>query len=124
MQWKGSFSPRALGLGITLSRPSEPPLLSAAILVSAFDATRTEALGPLLAALPLFAGITFHGNSLFAVFKLRREVRPKGVFLYNCSEPVLESRLARRVGLQSAQHCLRLCYSFGSFFRAGILGCF
>ena len=89
MRWDGSFGPQGAGIGITIARPDKPPILTASIPVTATDATRTEALGPALAALLLSrlppGYIQFEGDSLVVVRLLRQEVRPVDIWLYNCT---------------------------------------
>lgn len=67
----------------------EGRLLTASIPVSADDATRCEALGPVLSALLLarFPGstVTFRGDSATVCKLLRREVVPSDIWLHNCT---------------------------------------
>ena len=46
------------GLGVSLGWPVEPPILRVEVLVRAPDATRVDALGPLLAAFLLTGHLT------------------------------------------------------------------
>ena len=72
VQWDGSHMPCGAVIGLTIRRQNCPPAIAASIPVHARDATRTEALGPpiaalLLSTLPPTSHYHFIGDSRFVV---------------------------------------------------------
>ena len=91
MQWDGSHMPCGAGIGLTIRRQNCPPAITASVPVHARDATRTEALGPpiaalLLSTLPPTSHYHFIGDSRFVVDMFTGRTSPADVFYYHCRE--------------------------------------
>ena len=63
--WDGSYSPSGAGIGVTIGRTKDLPLVHVGVPVVCTDATRTKALSPAFSALLLTSWFTMSMVSFF-----------------------------------------------------------
>ena len=83
--------PYDTGIGLTIRLQNGPTILTASVPVQACDATRTEALEPLIAALmlsilPTMSHYHFIGDSTFIADMFTGRSRSADLFYYYCHE--------------------------------------